>query len=78
MVSKLREKEPFIANAIIRCLRTWRERNLPAPLIVTEEDVEQLAQWAAELDMQWEWVKEFNIKNDFPYKIVPEQIRRHW
>ncbi len=78
MTSKLREKEPFIANAIIRCLWIWKERCHPAPLIVTEEDIVQLADWAAELNANWKWVKEFNIKNDFPYKIVPEQIRRGW
>ena len=79
MTSKLREKEPFIANAIIRCLRTWKERCHPGPMIVTEEDVEQLAQWAAELNASWEWVKEFNIEHGFPYRIVPKQIhtRRH-
>ena len=77
MTSKLREKEPFLANTIIRCLRTWRKRNLPAPMIITEEDIEQLAQWAAELNTTWEWTKEFHIEHDFPYKIIPEQIRRY-
>ncbi len=73
---KLHEKEPFIANGIIQCLRTWRERKLPAPMIITEEDIEQLAEWADKLHKSWEWTRNFNIEHGMLNEIIPEPIYR--
>ncbi len=73
---KLHEKEPYIANGIIQCLRTWRERNLPAPMIITEEDIEQLAGWADNLHRSWEWTHQFHIDQGMSSEIIPEPIYR--
>ncbi len=76
-MNKLHEKEPFIANALIRCLRTWKKRNHPRELILHDEDIDQLADWAKALGETWELTKKFYEEHGFPYKIVPRKIRRY-
>ena len=72
------EKEPFIANAIIKCLRKWNERQGPGPMIVTDEDIDQLEEWAKSMHESWEMTREhFNACN-IPVKIIPKQIGRGW
>ena len=75
-MNTLRDKEPFIANGVIGCLRKWKERCAPAPMIVTDEDIDQLVEWAAELHDAWENAKAVYVSNGIPYKIIPEQINR--
>ncbi len=72
----LRDKEPFIANGVIGCLRKWKERCGPAPMIVTDEDIDQLVEWAAGLNNAWESAKAVYVTAGVPYRIVPEQISR--
>lgn len=76
MVSKLREKEPFIANGIIRILRNWKEAAYPRPFILQEEDIEQLAEWADKLHKSWDWMHDFNIEHGISTEIIPEPIYR--
>lgn len=77
-MQRLQDKEPWIANAIIRCLRTWKQRHGPAPMIVTDEDIDQLETWARELHEAWEMSKEhFNVL-DIPVTILPTKIERGW
>ncbi len=75
-MSKLPEKEPFIANAIIRTLRIWRKRNRPAPMIVTSEDIDHLADWAADLYETYLKTEKFFEEHGFPLKKIPTQIKR--
>jgi len=75
-MTSLPDKEPHIANAIIRCLRTWKKRHGPAPMIVTYEDIDQLEAWAKNMHELWEMSKEhFNVL-DMPVEIIPTQIGR--
>jgi len=75
-MDQMQDKEPWIANAIIRCLRVWRERHGLAPMIVTDEDIDQLEAWARELHESWEWSKKhFNVLN-IPVRIIPTKIKR--
>ena len=77
-MQRLPDTEPSIANAIIRCLRTWKERHGPAPMIVTDADINQLEEWARELHESWERTKEhFNVL-DIPVTILPTKIGRGW
>jgi hypothetical protein len=76
-MNKLPEKEASIANAVIRCLRVWKERNHPRELILHSEDIDQLADWAKEMSELWDLNKKFCEDHGFPYKIIPEKIRRH-
>lgn len=71
---KLQEKEPFIANGVIQILREWKSRNGPRLLIITEEDIEQLAEWADNLHRAWEWTHQFHIDHDMSTKIIPHQF----
>ncbi len=75
-MARLPDKEPWIANAVIRCLWVWRERHGPAPMIVTDEDIDQLETWARGLHTSWEMSKEhFNVLN-IPVTIIPTKIER--
>jgi len=71
---RLREKEPFVANGVLQCLRTWRERCEPGPFVLTAEDIEQLAEWAAKLNESWEWAYTLNKEAGGPLTIFPERI----
>lgn len=63
-MKELPDKEPHIANAIIRCLRAWKLRSNPVPMIVTDEDIDQLEAWAKKLHESREASKEhFNAPN---------------
>lgn len=73
---KLHEKEPFIANGIIRILRTWKKAAHPRPFILQDEDIEQLAEWADNLHKSWEWCNDFNIEHGQTTEIIPEPIYR--
>jgi len=75
-MQKFHDKEPWIANAIIRCLRVWKLRHGPAPMIVTDEDIDQLEAWARSMHELWEMSREhFNVL-DIPVRIVPVKIER--
>jgi hypothetical protein len=76
-MNKLPEKEPYIANSIIRCLRVWKIRSHPRQLIIHSEDIDQLVEWAKDLNEKWESNKKWHEEHGFPYKIVPKQIRRY-
>ncbi len=77
-MARLHDKEPWIANAIIRCLRVWKERHGPAPMIVTDADIDQLEAWARKLHETWELSKEhFNVLN-IPITIIPTKVERGW
>ena len=76
MGSKLPEKEPFIANAVLRTLRIWRERSLPAPMYVSDEDIDALADWAADLHKKYVETEEFYREHGFPLRKIPTQIKR--
>lgn len=49
----LPDREPFIAASIIKTLRQWKKRCDPAPLIIQDEDIDQLRDWAGELLRIW-------------------------
>jgi len=41
--------ETFVSNALLQCLRTWKEQAGEAPLILSWEDIDQLYEWSDNL-----------------------------
>ncbi len=41
--------ETFLSNAVLQCLRTWKERAGETPLTLSWEDIDQLYDWVDNL-----------------------------
>ncbi len=44
--------ETFLSNALLQCLRTWKERVGEAPLCLSWDDIDQLYDWVDNLQDQ--------------------------
>lgn len=74
LMQKLPEREPWIANALLKCLRRWELEAKPGPFIVTIEDLDYLEQWAAGLYESWKRAEQVYDENNFPWCIRPVRI----
>ena len=70
----LPDKEPWLANALLNCLRRWERESGPGPWYVTVEDLDHLTEWIKTLDASWERTREFYREHNFPYQIRPVEI----
>lgn len=72
---KLPERETYIANAILGCLRKWKRECRPAPFYITDEDLDYLENWAAGLWNTYEGVVEIAQRSGIPIEIQPSKIK---
>ena len=75
-MTSLPEKEPFIANAILNCLRRWERDAKPCPFVMTLEDLDSLEEWSRTLHEHWDRAAEVYKEHGFPLRIRPVRIGR--
>ena len=74
---RLPEPEGWIANAVLDCLRQWHRTNGRRTWIVTIEDIEHLAKWAAELQQTHRKGRRYAFWQRWKVVQRPEQVRYH-
>jgi hypothetical protein len=67
---RLPEPDGWLANAILNCLRQWEERSGPGPWIMTRDDIEYLAKWAADLQRRHK-----ETGRQFKVTTYPQRVR---
>ena len=65
--------ETFLSNALLQCIRTWKERVGEAPLILTWEDIDQLYDWVNNLQAHVERARQCQKELD-TIEVPPERL----
>ncbi len=72
-MSKLQYNKTFLSNALLQCLRTWKEQVGWTPLIITWEDIDQLYNWVDTLRVSAEQAEQC-LTDLATIEVPPERL----